>query len=90
MGWGKNPDSNPPEFSVASDDDADRNMVLSKRFIVQKSEFYPIVDFGRTTEILRSESEYTTLRFTVIQIIQQFFVLFSGAFSDKWVAAEMP
>nr|GEZ85349.1 hypothetical protein [Tanacetum cinerariifolium] len=28
-----------------------------------KSEFYPIVDFGRTTEILRSESEYTTLRF---------------------------
>ena len=32
MGLGKNPNSDPPEFGAAADGDADRNMILGKRY----------------------------------------------------------
>ncbi|KAI3796134.1 hypothetical protein L1987_38798 [Smallanthus sonchifolius] len=43
MGLGKNPDSNPPEFGAAADGDADRNMVLGKRFFVTPSDSVAII-----------------------------------------------
>jgi len=32
MGLGKSPASDPPEFGAAADGDADRNMILGKRY----------------------------------------------------------
>ncbi|KAI3744373.1 hypothetical protein L1987_57452 [Smallanthus sonchifolius] len=43
MGLGKNPDSNPPEFGAAADGDADRNMVLGKKFFVTPSDSVAII-----------------------------------------------
>ncbi|KAL8227607.1 hypothetical protein R6Q57_015191 [Mikania cordata] len=43
MGLGKNPDSNPPEFGAAADGDADRNMILGKRFFVTPSDSVAII-----------------------------------------------
>lgn len=43
MGLGKTPDSNPPEFGAAADGDADRNMVLGKRFFVTPSDSVAII-----------------------------------------------
>lgn len=44
MGLGKQaPDSEPPEFGAAADGDADRNMVLGKRFFVTPSDSVAII-----------------------------------------------
>ncbi|KAD7116601.1 hypothetical protein E3N88_03869 [Mikania micrantha] len=43
MGLGNNPDSNPPEFGAAADGDADRNMILGKRFFVTPSDSVAII-----------------------------------------------
>ncbi|PWA51608.1 Phosphoglucomutase, cytoplasmic [Artemisia annua] len=43
MGLGKNPDSNPPEFGAAADGDANRNVVLGKRFFVTPSDSVSII-----------------------------------------------
>ncbi|KAJ9563575.1 hypothetical protein OSB04_008735 [Centaurea solstitialis] len=43
MGLGKTPDSNPPEFGAAADGDADRNMILGKRFFVTPSDSVAII-----------------------------------------------
>ncbi|KAM7276213.1 hypothetical protein ACFE04_018079 [Oxalis oulophora] len=43
MGLGKNAQGEPPEFGAASDGDADRNMVLGKRFFVTPSDSVAII-----------------------------------------------
>ncbi|KAJ3672887.1 hypothetical protein LUZ60_006261 [Juncus effusus] len=43
MGLGKTPNSDPPEFGAAADGDADRNMVLGKRFFVTPSDSVAII-----------------------------------------------
>ncbi|MCL7039934.1 hypothetical protein MKW94_017159 [Papaver nudicaule] len=44
MGLSKaNPEANPPEFGAAADGDADRNMVLGKRFFVTPSDSVAII-----------------------------------------------
>ncbi|KVI05437.1 Alpha-D-phosphohexomutase, alpha/beta/alpha domain I [Cynara cardunculus var. scolymus] len=43
MGLGKNPNSDPPEFGAAADGDADRNMILGKRFFVTPSDSVAII-----------------------------------------------
>ncbi|XP_044490956.1 phosphoglucomutase, cytoplasmic isoform X2 [Mangifera indica] len=43
MGLGKTPSQDPPEFGAAADGDADRNMVLGKRFFVTPSDSVAII-----------------------------------------------
>ncbi|XP_078170661.1 phosphoglucomutase, cytoplasmic 2-like [Carex rostrata] len=43
MGLGKSPASDPPEFGAAADGDADRNMILGKRFFVTPSDSVAII-----------------------------------------------
>eukprot|EP00252_Welwitschia_mirabilis_P027425 TRINITY_DN93_c0_g1_i1.p1 TRINITY_DN93_c0_g1~~TRINITY_DN93_c0_g1_i1.p1 ORF type:complete len:583 (-),score=135.10 TRINITY_DN93_c0_g1_i1:304-2052(-) len=43
MGLGKQPSSDPPEFGAAADGDADRNMILGKRFFVTPSDSVAII-----------------------------------------------
>ncbi|KAL6192560.1 hypothetical protein ACLB2K_033646 [Fragaria x ananassa] len=43
MGLGKSDTQNPPEFGAAADGDADRNMILGKRFFVTPSDSVAII-----------------------------------------------